>query len=300
MKRKAIQLAKQTLVISLPSKWVKQQGIKKGDEIDVEEREGMLNIGGIKKDIPSKVEIDISNLNESIIWRYLMSSYRKGFDQVNVKFSDPKIIRTIEKVISNLIGFEIVSQKSNECLIKDISGIKGEEFDNVLKRVFFILISMSEEFLDFIKKEELEKLGTIIRSDSQLNKFTDYALRLLKKSDTKNKEGFALYHLVVTLEKIGDMLKLSSKKIIEAKQKKIPKGFIKLSEEYFKILNCFFEFFYKFNLNKIEEIYKRRDSAQKIYKSFSDKLNEKEIYNLIIQSIYFIVDLTDDVFSLSF
>ena len=44
MKRKAIQLANQTLVISMPSKWVKEQGIKKGDEIDVEEKGKRLMI----------------------------------------------------------------------------------------------------------------------------------------------------------------------------------------------------------------------------------------------------------------
>ena len=45
MKRKAIQLASQTIVVSLPAKWVRQQGIKKGDEIDVEERGKELVIG---------------------------------------------------------------------------------------------------------------------------------------------------------------------------------------------------------------------------------------------------------------
>jgi len=38
MKRRAIQLAKKTLVVSLPQAWVRKQGIKKGQEIHVREQ----------------------------------------------------------------------------------------------------------------------------------------------------------------------------------------------------------------------------------------------------------------------
>ena len=38
MKRKVIQIADSTQLISLPRKWALKYGIKKGDELDVEEQ----------------------------------------------------------------------------------------------------------------------------------------------------------------------------------------------------------------------------------------------------------------------
>jgi len=44
MKRKIIQTAGKTMVVSLPSAWVKKYGIKKGEEVEVEERGAEISV----------------------------------------------------------------------------------------------------------------------------------------------------------------------------------------------------------------------------------------------------------------
>ena len=48
MIRKVIQLASRTLVVSLPSKWVKTVNVQKGDEIEVIEKGDQLQ-GNLKR-----------------------------------------------------------------------------------------------------------------------------------------------------------------------------------------------------------------------------------------------------------
>ena len=62
MKRKVIQLAHSTAVISLPSKWVKKYGVKKGDEIEVGEEESRLIVTAEQTGSPKKQEIEVDFL----------------------------------------------------------------------------------------------------------------------------------------------------------------------------------------------------------------------------------------------
>ena len=59
MKRKIIQLAGKTHVVSLPSKYVKKYGLKKGDEVDVEERGAQIVLSHGRETAIEKVTIDL-------------------------------------------------------------------------------------------------------------------------------------------------------------------------------------------------------------------------------------------------
>jgi len=49
MRRKLVKQGAATMMVSLPSKWVKDQKLKKGDEVEVSEAEGRLQITTEKK-----------------------------------------------------------------------------------------------------------------------------------------------------------------------------------------------------------------------------------------------------------
>jgi bifunctional DNA-binding transcriptional regulator/antitoxin component of YhaV-PrlF toxin-antitoxin module len=57
MKRKVIQIAQSTQLISLPRKWAKKFGIKKGDELEVEEKGSSVTVSTSKDIEAEKVTI---------------------------------------------------------------------------------------------------------------------------------------------------------------------------------------------------------------------------------------------------
>ena len=219
MKRKAIQLANQTLVVSLPSKWVKEQGIKKGDEIDIEERGRELIIGNKGKIEETK---KIINIEEFGIMknRIVLSNYLKGLDELEIRFTKPDQVEEIKnRVINELIGFEIVKQTPNSLILKEIADSSDQSFEIILRRIFLIMMSNSEELLNSLK-ENKRNLDHIISTDLTINKLCYYCIRILNKRGYKNyREIPMIYSLILTLENIGDVHKNIAKEIIEGKLK---------------------------------------------------------------------------------
>ena len=299
MKRKAIQLANQTLVISLPSKWVKQQGIKKGDEIEVTEEENRLIIGEPKKQEHKKIEIDIINYSISMLYRHLRALYREGYDELILKFKNIAQLNEIEEVINNLISFEIVEQINNKCIIKDISVSQTKDINELIKRVFIIIISMCEELQNSIKDLEINKLKEIIKIDTQINRLTDYILRLINKNIIKEQmKTRLLYFITMQLEYIGDNFKIIAKKTIESNLKRFDMITIKLLNEAYNSINLFYLNFYKPDESLIKEANDIKESINLIYRDINKSKiskNEIEICDIIKHNIYMIIDTLDEV-----
>ena len=137
MIRKVIKLAEKTLVVSLPSKWAKEHGVKKGAELEVEPGENKLIISTKKEQAPSKATIHLTG-PLTLARKRIRTAYKRGFDELELTFSDPKTINAIKRELSELLGYEIIKQGEKHCIIKNIAKAMDEEFDNILRRLFLM------------------------------------------------------------------------------------------------------------------------------------------------------------------
>ena len=90
MKRRIIKQGHNTLTVTLPSKWVQLFNLKPGDEIEINERENGLFLSTEKHDDELKTEVDITGFDIATIWKYIMSVYREGYDEVKIIFDPMK------------------------------------------------------------------------------------------------------------------------------------------------------------------------------------------------------------------
>ena len=219
MKRKAIQLANNTLVVSLPAKWAKQNNIAKGAELDIgiKERMRIISKGAEAASEEHKVKLDISGMSESLLWSYLNAVYRAGYSEIEIYFSDQRIkniktgrvnktMDTISRVTDRLIGMEIISQSRNSCVLKEVTKMKGDEFRNMLNRIFLSLRTISHDVLSSIKNHDEDTLENIyMYSETNVNKLSDYCMRILNLQGLKDFRQTNLNYLMVfLLEEIGD------------------------------------------------------------------------------------------------
>src|SRR3989338_4074636 len=102
MKRKVAKIGSSTLMISLPNKWARQHSIKKGDEIEIEEQGKRLVISLDKELELDKKEIEIKEVG-SIIGRILVALYKSGYDEIKIKYKDPRIIEFAQEKIRNAL-----------------------------------------------------------------------------------------------------------------------------------------------------------------------------------------------------
>ncbi len=308
MKRKAIQLASQTLVVSLPSKWVKQQGIKKGDEIDVEERGRELVIGFREKNSESgeKIEADIIGLKDRTIRWILSGLQKRGYDEMILKYDRSLVAKTIEELIKDLFtGFIISEQSENKCTLKSISKNLESEFEITLRRAFLVTLSMAEECLEMIKKGKFESLKEIISLEHTNNQLTNFCERILNKNGYSDyKKTCFMYVIVWNLEKVCDEYKYICEYLsqLENSKIKIGKEVINLFEKINNFFKSYYELFYKFDINKLDKLTEEKSKIQKeikfLYKSRKD--NEIIVLNYLSSIIEKTADFSASMIVLNF
>ena len=235
MRRKAIQLAHKTLVISLPSKWVKRCEIKKGDELDVEEIKNTLKIS-----ISQKVKTNNKNVEakdwERLLERYLISLYQKGVTEFEIRYNSADMFKKIQAASSQLVGFEIVEQAKGRLILKDITGPSEEKFKVVFRRLFLLVLDMMQEGISAMKTNNKKDIETVIVKDTEINKFSNFCLRKLNKGDVMDEEKARVYYfLCILLEKIADGFK-------EILNRKITKQQLTNLEEIIQLLRLCYDF----------------------------------------------------------
>ena len=257
IKRKVVLHGPSTLTISLPASWVKKFNIEKGDELNLEEFDNELRINAEKDLGLERTQIDIKDLKRLGV-TYITSSYRQCYGEIDLSYADSRYIRTIQDILSReLIGFEIIKQGSNSCLIKDLTGHTKDEFENVLRRIWLLIIDLSEESLNAFRRRDVARLKEIHLMDQSINKFSNYCLRLLiKRGHADFKKTPLYYHLIKGLEELADHYKdlctFYSDNIKEIDDRLVI-VFGRVNEH----LNEFYQLFYKYDEQKIEDLFRK-------------------------------------------
>ena len=242
MKRRVIQIANSTQLISLPRKWSVKYGVKKGDEIEVEENGGSLKISTEKGPHVEEITVDVSGLTPRLADRFLARSYQKGYDKIIIKFDKPELMLALQNKVKELIGFEILEHGKNSCVIQSISSKLDVDFDSLLRKAFIITLDMAESCVEGLENNDSKLLENIEHKDLEVNKFCYFCLRSINKGQHSGFGTYILYYLVELLEDVGDEYKALAKTLINVKSKKEIINVLRKTNESFQLG---YEFFYK-------------------------------------------------------
>ncbi len=291
MKRKVIQLAGKTFVVSLPIAWAKKYGVKKGEEVEVEENGAKLIINTSKEIEVEKKHINISGMTE-MLGRVVGALYKAGYDEIELEFSTSQEFSTIQKVLNRTcIGFEIVRQREKTITTREISKLDSEQFEIVLRRLFLFLLTSADDSLNAVAKLDDELLKNIVLRDDNLNRFADFCRRVLNKTGhPKFQRTAPVYFIVEQLEKIGDSYKDLANFLIENKVK-AGNETLKLYQRVNSLLRDFYELFYSFDLLKFDEFGKKRkvlvaDIAKQMKKVKKEELIILSYLNTVVNQIF--------------
>lgn len=204
MRRKVIQIADSTQLVSLPRKWAQGHNIKKGDEIEIEELGKKLMLS-----IKNEPQLELATLKyttaDKFIKRPISMLYKLGYDEIDVHFDDPTVMDLIQKEMQRLVGFEIVGQSRDGCTIKSVATASDSEFDPILRRIFLMLISMAKDSYALIAEKQFNQLKELTKLEETNNKLTLFCMRLLSKNGYSDYKKTALiYNVVCHLEYLAD------------------------------------------------------------------------------------------------
>ena len=294
IRRSVIQIANSTQLISLPRKWSQKHGVKKGDQLEIEENGNSITISTEKSFDIEKVELNITGLGV-MTQRFVHALYKKGVDEIKLIFDHPQLIESVQNALGKeSVGFEITEQGQNYCVIKHVSG-ELQEFESVLRRAFLILLSMAEESLKALQDKNFSAFKSISMLEEANNRFTTSCRRFINKVGyTSPRKIGPLYYIIEDLENIADEYKYLCNYLSGLKDKRVTIGkeTIKIYEKTNAMLKSFYELFYKFDKNKLVLIGEQRKEvvieAYTLFEKSKNPVDRIILHHLlvIIQKIF--------------
>jgi len=250
MKRKVIQLAGKTYVVSLPSKWVKEWKVKKGDELDVCENGPSIIIKTDENREIKKATVDATHADERVLRWILSSMHKKGYDEIEIQTNNIKLINELLKDL--FIGFAIIHQTPNSCTIRSLSKELDDQFENILRRAFLVTLNMADQLHEKISKKDFN-FPEIAELEKTNNQLTNFCQRILnKRGHAEQAKTPFLYVIIWNLEKIADDYKYLAEHT--STMKTCTPQTLKLLDETNKLLREYYEIFYKFETRKLDSL----------------------------------------------
>lgn len=260
MKRKVIQIANSTQLVSLPRKWTQKYGVKKGDEIEVEEKGNRILLSIDKGLEINKKEIGAEKLG-LMLSRCIYAIYKQGVDEIRVNFNSQASLKIIQDSLGKeTVGYEIIDQGENYCVIKNVTG-DLEDFNSILRRTFLVLMTMANESLENIRKGDFIHLRNVAFLEESNNRFTTTCRRLFNKKGSSEYVYIGpIYYIIEEIENIADQYKYLCNYLNGLKDKKIKINgeVLELCSRVNGMLRAFYDVFYKFDEKKLADIASER------------------------------------------
>lgn len=255
MKRKLIGQGSGALTLSVPKSWIENNKLKKGQEIEVKEIDNQLVVSSSNYEYFKSVEINVENMDRNVFIKTIESYYENGATEINLKFNkktllDPwknihrKIKDETNFVVNRLIGFEIINFTENKITLKDVSKTNVSEFDNIFRRIMFLILEFSRELKESIELNNKMENGEEFHD--QISKFISFCLRLLSLDKNRSDvEKINLHTLLHGLDNITDDFRYLSRDYNNNHKVKDKN----LIFELMLYLEDFFKFYNKYDIN---------------------------------------------------
>lgn len=254
--RKIIKFGKSSYVISLPNNWVKDNKLKKGQELSIEEYPGSLNITYSRQKFSEqnikKINFDALNRN---ITREIYNAYINNYDLVEIYGKNvSNNLTQITEVTHSLVAFEVIEQSAKKIVIKDFLNTDDISIQSIIKRMDMIIRTMNGEMISCFDSCDSESFKTM---DRDINRLNHVGIKILNKVLTKPNMSSQLniqlsdvlfYEQILdSLEKVGDQNK-RIQRILKNANKKFDKNMVllykEISEEYLNAIKSLYSLDY--------------------------------------------------------
>ncbi|MFH1710753.1 MAG: PhoU domain-containing protein [Nanoarchaeota archaeon] len=287
--RKLIKLGNSSFAIALPKTWVDKSGLKKGENVFLEENErGEISVWSKQKKFSDEKITEVNLLDKEIseIRKEIVSAYTQGGTTLHLTGKkDKKEFNEIKDFLKNLISFEVIESFEDKIIAKDFFSLEEANLDNFVKRIDNNIKEMFNVVSTSIKKGSLSKkdLEEVEKIDKDTTKFYFLISRLFFKGidnpsilNTLKKNSSAFFRdwwFAYNLEHIGDQIKNVARVMhgntIDSEETKI------ISETFSSIYETYNESVQSFNKKDFRSAMESAAKGKEILKT-CDKLSQSD------------------------
>lgn len=274
VKRKVIKQGNNTLTMTLPRSWTNDFNLQQGDELNIDIRGNNLILSTdnlINFDSKTK---DISKLN-SILPLVLMSLYRKGYDEIELKFNQANNIIIIQNILKEGTGYHITDHSINSCKLKSLSDVKDVNFNDMLRKLFILIKMKLEKITLAINEKEISGLQSLIAMNTLPAKMTNFCLRLISKGSLKDM-AHQYYQIVIGLENLDNQLNIFLSQLLDSSLNLTSKLLISAINEFNDLFVKFYNAFHSSNSYSLVHLMNEKENMATKFHLISDNLNNSE------------------------
>jgi phosphate uptake regulator len=272
MKRKLVKQGAATLMVSLPAKWLQKFNLGKGDEINLEETDTEIVISKEGKSAKRKAEIKLTKEVATGIRTTIINAYRAGYDVLTINFENQKQLEIIKDTVNRfLLGYDIIKTKKDYCIIESITDPSPEQFDTLMRKIFFNTKEVIES-----TKQRLKGAKSAVDYEEialRIYQYDSFCRRVVAKKQKDIKEPH-LFWTFQTLLVHGQRELYHLNRFLDKNKVNVSKQTLGLMDDLEGIFELLMEGFIKKKVGNFEEIHKREKNLTYV-KSYSLLINKK-------------------------
>jgi phosphate uptake regulator len=179
-------------VLSLPKRWITQNGLEKGSPLIVRQEEsGTLTVlppelGKLEKSEEALIRVSSEDSSEALI-RKTVSVYLLGYNIIHIRPKDrqKEILSTQRNAVKTfarnmLVGTEIVTDTSKDLTLQVLLSYPELSVPSALRRMSIITASMHKDAITALRNIDYQLAKDVRATDYEVNRFHLYIIRQLK------------------------------------------------------------------------------------------------------------------------
>jgi phosphate uptake regulator len=218
--RKAIEMGKGTILVSLPKEWVRKNGIRKGADLAVEELSaGKLMVRAYKGEEGEQKQIDIEYPGEDFgqVLNDVTGAYLLGYDVIRI--TGKRVISREDRAkfkgtLGRLVGMEVMDEDSKKISMQFLLKPTAVVPEGIVRRMSGLLDGMLKDTAEALAKRDSKLLTLVGERDDEVDRLYFLLVRVTRAAIVRPDvaEGYGLspvdlldYRVVASfLESIGD------------------------------------------------------------------------------------------------
>jgi len=290
--RKIIGFGKSSLVMSLPKKWLEQNGLGKGEEIFIRESDDGLLLSNKKSDdkkVEKKCVVDVDNLTMLALKRKISAEYINNSNFIELR--GKKIVdisHEIKTFLRDFMVLEIIEETDDLIVAKDYLNLETMTKEGIVDRLYNILKSMFKDLQEEITPEIYESLMSRERQVNKyyflMERFVRYQLQKIDSNEIKsNLIDFS--QVSIYLENVGDGIK-KLVTLIRESELEVNDDMLKFLKECEKYFISNMEVFLAKDKSAFLQIADSREDLLNSVRNFDISDKAKERFTQIIKNIH--------------
>ena len=177
-----------SMLISLPSEWIKNNNLKKGNMVMIEvNRNNSVSLYPSDIDTEDVKEVNIPHpqLSMDSLTNQIYGAYLLGYDVIRIKgksqisFDDRQLIKL---AMRKLVGLEIVDENGSNIISQFLLDANTLDAEKILRRMSSIVAGMYKDTLIGIQKKENGSEKSIVSRDDEVDRQYFLLVRLIRSA----------------------------------------------------------------------------------------------------------------------